>query len=63
MKLATSIDVPLSYDEEKLVRSGITTEPELILGQETEDRAPFQAKIQKGKIKNLPLEQRSTKRG
>lgn len=35
--LQTSIDVQ-SFDEEKLIRMGITTEPELILNQETEDR-------------------------
>lgn len=37
-KLSTSIDVPLNFDEEKLVRLGVTTEPELILANETEDR-------------------------
>lgn len=36
--LATSIDVPMKFDEEKLVRLGVTTEPELILANETEDR-------------------------
>lgn len=35
--LQTSIDVP-SFDEEKLVHLGITSEPELILQKETEDR-------------------------
>lgn len=36
--LQTSIDVPMTFDEEKLVRLGITTEPELILDKEAEDQ-------------------------
>lgn len=42
-KLATSIDMPMNFDEERLVHLGITTEPELILDTETENRPPISA--------------------
>lgn len=44
--LQTSIDVPMSFDEDKLVRMGITTEPELILNKETENRPEISAETQ-----------------
>lgn len=51
--LQTSIDVPTSFDEDKLVRLGVTTEPELILNKDTENQSNASADNEKSSEKNI----------
>ncbi|GMU19440.1 MAG: hypothetical protein AMXMBFR12_06320 [Candidatus Babeliales bacterium] len=49
--LQTAIDIPSRFDEDKLIRMGITTEPEAILNKEIEDFSEISSTLYEEKAK------------